>query len=478
MANVAKPKESGRTWAVVVPATNKALVDSYANNTSIRWVRGQLERSDAGFEHYQLVASTTKQMVVNTARRVFGVRTVERVIDGDSLAKYVTKESDSLGEPVKIGQIPKTHTMYTSFLEYGLAQDASHSRDRLKKANDDDASLLGGDDDTRSSAGGVGEEKRKTFNERWEEACLEAIELENIDAAIEYMEHKFGVYKVQERYTTLWALFIRKMCSPNVARYKATDFNVPLLDMTSELTVVIIGTTGLGKTQYAKAHFDNFVHVREKNDYERILPSTECLIVDDVDSQDWKPMTFLRLIDVENDVTMNVKYSSRRIPAQLPRFILANHFKLLIPAKAMDVTIDAMLRRCRFYEAYKPLFGKRDLGEPVGLRHIPHEVVKEIYRVYSSSDSQNVAYNYVEHIPKPYPTLLDMRDHFVCRGKKRTVDAVEELTTATATALKEDQRKLDDEDARIRTWMEKVERRRATAAALPNGPRLAKWALE
>lgn len=100
--------------------------------------------------------------------------------------------------------------------------------------------------------------------------------------------------------------------------YRPQDFLRPLIRAPFEAVHVLVGGTGLGKTQYALAHFRRPLHVKDNEDWRRFGPGHDGIVMDDMDFHAWSPLKFLKLLDMETPVTQNVKYGSVRIPAGMP----------------------------------------------------------------------------------------------------------------------------------------------------------------
>lgn len=143
----------------------------------------------------------------------------------------------------------------------------------------------------------------------------------------------------------------------NKSNYTSDQFNVPPLEVDRKRAIVIVGPTGIGKTQWALAHFNNPVHVRDKNDYCRMGDTTDGLVIDDMPFHQWDPLSLLRLVDVEVDITQDVKYSHRVIRKGMPRFIISNGWRLFWNPRTPQVTAEAIARRCVAYVVKTSLFG-------------------------------------------------------------------------------------------------------------------------
>lgn len=123
--------------------------------------------------------------------------------------------------------------------------------------------------------------------------------------------------------------------------YVAADFTIPLIKFPDDrFTLVFIGATGIGKSHFAMAHFDNPVKIGIKEDYKKI-ENGDCdgIIMDDVCTNEWKPTTLCRWCDGDEAQTMDVKYGSILIPKNMRRIICLNRESDFWP-KDLNVTDD------------------------------------------------------------------------------------------------------------------------------------------
>lgn len=143
----------------------------------------------------------------------------------------------------------------------------------------------------------------------------------------------------------------------DIALYDISQFNrSPITDFSK--TMVLVGPTGIGKTQYALAHFKNPLLIKDKNDYIRYSRHTDGIIYDDLSFTSWNPMTFLHMVENETAITQDVKFGHVRIRANIPKFILVNSKKLLWPRDIIKETKDACLRRMIIHYMHSPLYHK------------------------------------------------------------------------------------------------------------------------
>jgi hypothetical protein len=89
-------------------------------------------------------------------------------------------------------------------------------------------------------------------------------------------------------------------------------------------TLVLIGPTGIGKTEFAKSLFSNPLLVRHKDQLKNIQLSTDGIIFDDMSFKDITTEEAIHILDVENSTSVDVKHSSVELYAGLPRIITTN----------------------------------------------------------------------------------------------------------------------------------------------------------
>lgn len=183
---------------------------------------------------------------------------------------------------------------------------------------------------------------REALQEKNQEEALKTIEEKD---AYFYMTHKKQLMNYMEE----------KYHKGDQGSYKPEQFNRPMeTDFTK--TIVFVGPTGLGKTQYALAHFTEPLHVRDKCDYSRYNTKTDGIVMDDLSTHQWNPLTFLKLIEIETAVTQDVKYGMARIRAGCPRIICCNSEELLWPDKITSETKAACDRRLKIIHITTPLY--------------------------------------------------------------------------------------------------------------------------
>lgn len=268
------------------------------------WLIGQDETGAHGMEHIQIMMGFKNARSLNAVRTKFQNANLQIVSDPEKMLKYVTDETkrDANGELYSTGDVPNF----------------------IKKVN-------------------------KTVID-------EALKEENFESAMALIENTDKIFFIQNQ-KKLHFYFTQKFDSHDIALFKAQDFNMPVFTDFRRV-LVFIGVTGLGKTQFALAHFSKPLHVRDKEDWRRFTANITGIILDDLDFPSWSPLTFLKLLDIENPITQNVKYGSVRIPPGIPRIICVNHEDLLWPRTIHDETRKACERRMSIHYFHEKLFSK------------------------------------------------------------------------------------------------------------------------
>lgn len=295
-----------RTFMVVLDGhwQLQEIEEQLSNIPQIKYYIGQKEtNNDGDHPHYQLVLGFKNAKTINTVIAQTNSVNVEHVRDIAASIRYCTKESHRIGDIISWGEIPAKHESAAN----KLIQDA----------------LL---QDTVEGALNVCEEQDTIFY------------IHNEKALIRY--------------------FNMKMFTGDKSLYAPELFN-RALETDFSKTIVLIGQSGFGKTQYALAHFKCPLHIRDRQDYSRFCNQVDGLVYDDLNTANWAPLTFLKLLETETAVTHDIKYGSCRIPANFPRIVCANHEDVLWPANTHPATKEAMQNRMRFIFINGPLFNTK-----------------------------------------------------------------------------------------------------------------------
>lgn len=276
----------------------------------VSWYIGQDESGAHGQKHIQLMFGYKNARTVSAVMKELNDGNIELVNDTEAYLKYCTNEEKRDGELHTYGSIP-------------------------------------------------------SFNKKVNKGIIdEALATGNYEMAMNLIENTDKLYFIQNQ-KKLCLYFTQKFDSHDKSMYKAFDFN-RRLETDFKKCIVLIGATGLGKTQYALTHFNKPLHVRDREDWRRYTADIDGIVLDDLDFPAWSPLTFLKLLDIENPITQSIKYGSIRIKPNTARIICVNHEDLLWPRNIHEETKNACLRRMKIIHIRGPLFSvKRALSPEV-----------------------------------------------------------------------------------------------------------------
>ena len=129
------------------------------------------------------------------------------------------------------------------------------------------------------------------------------------------------------------ALFYLKHVQGTITakRYKTThrsieDFNIETPRETAHLFTIMHGTTGIGKTQFAKAHFKNPLLVRSFEGVKKFRFNVhDGIIFDDMDFSEWKRERIIHLTDWEEGAELWCRHSNWYRPPQTQMIATTNN---------------------------------------------------------------------------------------------------------------------------------------------------------
>lgn len=85
-----------RYWMVTIPATD--WQPDHWNTTGASFVKGQLERGDSGYEHYQLIAYYAKKTTISKLKNLWPRNCHLEPTRSAAAEQYVWKEQTRIGE--------------------------------------------------------------------------------------------------------------------------------------------------------------------------------------------------------------------------------------------------------------------------------------------------------------------------------------------------------------------------------------------
>jgi len=100
--------------------------------------------------------------------------------------------------------------------------------------------------------------------------------------------------------------------APHVCQFSIDKFNHE--PMVLDKPVLLHGGTGLGKTQFALAHFKNPLVVSHIDKLKNLSPDHDGVVFDDMAFKHWPKEAVIHLLDKEVDRDINVRYGTVNIP--------------------------------------------------------------------------------------------------------------------------------------------------------------------
>lgn len=200
-----------------------------------------------------------------------------------------------------------------------------------------------------------GELPSKYADEMDRQAILAALEkCESEASALTFIFTK-GLSAQHNTLMSYWKITIQARTSG--ARYNVEDFLVclPLRHLleelpTSDQALLLIGPSGWGKTQYLLSYYSEAgttVRATHLDDLKKVTPTTNVLILDDMEFGHLPRPTLLHLFDVRTDRSIHVRYSTARLHARLIIIAVANSIDLALGSFQDD---PAVMRRVNIFQ--------------------------------------------------------------------------------------------------------------------------------
>lgn len=287
----------------------KKILEAYDN---LSYYIGQRELSAEGFDHIQLliVLKVKRALGVFLKQCVLELQSVEMCENIWKTASYAVKKYSSTDEIVQYGPVPK------KFLSMA---------DKDEKPTRDDmfSNML---------------------------AC------ETRQEALDYVrDNMTSTYVLQN--AAICAFVNKQFATETQGNYTLDQFRYPKLLVNKGKTYIFVGPAGIGKTQYALAHFSKPLLVSDRQDLSKLSSGDyDGIVFDDMNFNKWNCCNVIHLVDQECDRTINVKYGSVAIPAGMPRIITLNTLDNFWPENMNDAQKPALSRRIQIRHFNYKLF--------------------------------------------------------------------------------------------------------------------------
>lgn len=195
-------------------------------------------------------------------------------------------------------------------------------------------------------------------NEEVKNMLTEAKEMLSYEEAMKHIEEQDIAYYICNK-KKLSAYYLSLHSKPDNALYDISTFNIPPILIPQNKTLIFIGPTNIGKTQFALAHFDAPLLCRSKQDWSRFVENkTDGIVLDDIAFKRWSSTTILHTVERETATTMDIKYGHVRIPPNIPKIICLNDIDEFWPMDCPEYHREAISRRIEIHNFYTKLYCK------------------------------------------------------------------------------------------------------------------------
>lgn len=149
--------------------------------------------------------------------------------------------------------------------------------------------------------------------------------------------------------------FKKHYISDHVAIYDLSKFRAPPLVFDNR-AILLWGTTGFGKTQFALAHFKNPLLVRHLDSLAGLSPLHDGIVFDDVDLKNRPPNSIIHLLDWDCESSVHIRYKVATIPKKTKKIFTSNQENPFYEICTNEEITAAIERRLRKIEINEILF--------------------------------------------------------------------------------------------------------------------------
>lgn len=300
-------------FSAVIPYDKWTAFEEFLQQQeNLNYYIGQREVSEAGFDHVQLLIVVKVKRALHVFIKQF--KTEEHCVKTEpteniwKYASYCMKSYSSADEQFQFGNVPPKI---------------------LNQADKKETTI----------------EKFKTM-----------LQFDTKEEAIDYVKEEMTDKYVLQN-SAIMSFLQRQYATTTAAKYTIDQFNRQPEDIHSGKSFVFIGKAGIGKTQFALAHFKSPLLVSDRQDFGKLQTGTyDGIVIDDMNFNKWNACNLIHLLDQECDRTVNIKYGCVSIPAMLPRIITLNSIDSFWPENMLDAQKGAIDRRCVIVNFDRQLF--------------------------------------------------------------------------------------------------------------------------
>lgn len=171
-------------------------------------------------------------------------------------------------------------------------------------------------------------------------------------------------------------------------KYKISDFNRDPLDLSR--SIVLLGETKLGKTEFALAHFDFPLFVRHIDALKDLIPGEhDGIVFDDMTFGHLHAGARIAILDMDHTSQIHCRHDIATIPAGFRRIFTTNNPDIFFSPRDTESERSAINRRYNLIRIEHPLFGRLPTPIPIDTRSFQDRVrddssLLDLYRSYGS----------------------------------------------------------------------------------------------
>lgn len=129
----------------------------------------------------------------------------------------------------------------------------------------------------------------------------------------------------------------------DTASYDLSRFRHPPLVL--DRPILLHGPSGIGKTQFALAHFKQPLLVTHIDDLKKLSSRHDGIVFDDLSFKHMPPETVIHLLDYDTASSIHCRNTNARIPKKMNRIFTHNEQDIFYPASCTNNQINAIQRR-------------------------------------------------------------------------------------------------------------------------------------